>query len=109
MDLGLPGEGLAQCFSYSVTLMFVSMSKQKGRPVAGAALVPSGLYEKGCGCTPAYLEVFGEIPLDVRPLQIANLGAGKTCVCRQVFSFMLLGNRLQLYKSGFSWLCFVSF
>lgn len=57
MYLGFPEEGLAQCFSYLVTLMFVSKSRQKGRPVALAAVVPSGSYKKGCGYTPAYLEV----------------------------------------------------
>jgi len=107
--VGVPEEGLAQCFSYSVTLMLVSKSKQKGRPVALAALVPLACTKEGCGYTPAYLEISGRNTPGCKNRTDDKFGVGKTCVYRQVFSFMLLGNRQQVYKSGFFWLCFVSF
>lgn len=47
MYLGFPEEGLARGFSSSMTLMFVSKNKQKGRSVALAALVLPGLFKKG--------------------------------------------------------------
>lgn len=91
MHLGFPEEGPAQCFFCPVALMFVAQSKGGqacgfGCPSA-VCLVPN----RAVVTLQLTWRDLGEGPLDVKPVQMTNVGAGKACVYRQVFSFMLLG------------------
>lgn len=89
--LGFPEEGPAQCFFCPVALMFVAQSKARqacgfGCPSA-VCLVPN----RAVVMLQLTWRDFGEGPLDVKPVQMTNVGAGKACVYRQVFPFMLFG------------------
>lgn len=105
--LGFPEEGPAQCFFCPVALMFVAQSKARqacgfGCPSA-VCLVPN----RAVVMLQLTWRDFGEGPLDVKPVQMTNVGAGKS-LCVQA-GFPLRAIRLQIHKPGFSWLCFLSF